>query len=76
MTETQEASQLMDICYGWFCGVTADVLNDDKVLVTLHGQIPQGDAVQAWMTMYGAEMSRPFHSDRIHSKLAEAMLES
>jgi hypothetical protein len=51
--------------YGWFCGVTADVLNDDKVLVTLHGQIPQGDAVQAWMTMYGAEISRPFHSDRM-----------
>jgi hypothetical protein len=51
--------------YGWFCEVIADVLNDNKVSVTLQGQIPQGYAVQAWMLMYGAEISRPFNRDQM-----------
>ena len=43
--------------FGWFCEVIADVLGDDKIRVTLQGQIPQGNAVQVWMTKYNARIS-------------------
>ncbi|MGA3311371.1 MAG: hypothetical protein ABSD08_22635 [Xanthobacteraceae bacterium] len=51
--------------FGWFCEVLADVLGDDKIRVTLQGQIPQGDAVQVWMTKYNAQISRPFYKDQM-----------
>src|ERR1700692_642346 len=51
--------------YGWFCEVIADVLDDDNICVTLQGQIPEGSAVQAWMTKYNIQISRPFHKDRM-----------
>ena len=51
--------------YGWFCEVIADVLDDDKVRVTLQGQIPHGVAVEAWKTKYGTPVSRPFHKDQV-----------
>lgn len=51
--------------FGWFCEVIADVLDDDKISVILQGQIPQGNAVQAWMTKYNAQISRPFYKDQM-----------
>jgi hypothetical protein len=51
--------------YGWFCEVIADVLDDDNICVTLQGQIPEGSAVQAWMTKYNVHISGPFHKDRM-----------
>lgn len=51
--------------YGWFCEVIVDVLRDDKISVTLRGQIPQGNAVQAWMTKHNVQISRPFYRDQM-----------
>jgi hypothetical protein len=51
--------------YGWFCEVIVDVLRDDKISVTLRGQIPQGNAVQAWMTKHNVQISRPFYREQM-----------
>jgi hypothetical protein len=51
--------------FGWFCEVIVDVLGDDRISVTLQGQIPQGSAVQTWMTKYSVKISKPFYKDKM-----------
>src|SRR5271165_4100376 len=51
--------------FGWFCEITADVIDNDSISVTLQGQIPQGSDVQAWMTKYNVRISGPFNKDQM-----------
>jgi hypothetical protein len=37
--------------YGWFCGVTVDVMSDDAVLVNLYGSLPDSPQVRTSFTM-------------------------
>jgi len=51
--------------FGWFCEITADVVDNDNLSVTLQGQIPQGSAVRAWMSKYNHQISRPSYKDQM-----------
>jgi len=58
--------------YGWFCEVIVDVLSNDKISMILQRQIPQGAAVQAWMTKYNAQVTRPFFKNQMTFEVSRA----
>ena len=58
--------------YGWFCEVFVNVIDQDRVLVTLRGQIPKGVAVDAWMEKYDVMIGRPFFHDELKFDVGRA----
>jgi len=41
--------------YGWFFLIFAEVVDQDKITVTLRGQVPQSAAVLDWLETHGAQ---------------------